>query len=170
MMGQQAVLLVLMFAVGGVAGHQLARSSDAEAAVAQAEADTDEVVRQSEATIETVIKYVDRVRVIRESGETIIKEVPVYVESDACDWGAGLISVLDSAAEGMPVSGATEHTDATTGRIKAANAAKIVAENYAIYHQVAAQLASLQDWILKQSAPTSITGKSSQDLVFSSPK
>ncbi len=146
-------LLILMFSLSGVVGYQFARNNAKQAAIAQAMEDTKEAVHQSEATIETVIKYVDRVRVIRESGEAIIKEVPVYVESDACDWGAGLISVLDSAAKGMPVSGATEHTDEATDRIKAANAAKIVAENYAIYHQVAAQLASLQDWILKQSAP-----------------
>jgi len=35
--------------------------------------------RQAQATVKVVTQYVDRVRVVREKGDTIIKEVPVYV-------------------------------------------------------------------------------------------
>ena len=34
--------------------------------------------RQAQATVKVVTQYVDRVRVVREKGDTIIKEVPVY--------------------------------------------------------------------------------------------
>ena len=39
--------------------------------------------RQAQATVKVVTQYVDRVRVVREKGDTIIKEVPVYVPVQA---------------------------------------------------------------------------------------
>ena len=39
--------------------------------------------RQAQATVKVVTEYVDRVRVVREKGDTIIKEVPVYVPVQA---------------------------------------------------------------------------------------
>ena len=33
--------------------------------------------RQAEATVQVVTKYVDRVKIVRETGATIVKEVPV---------------------------------------------------------------------------------------------
>ena len=39
--------------------------------------------RQAEATVQVVTRYVDRVRVVREKGDTIIKEVPIYVPVQA---------------------------------------------------------------------------------------
>ena len=39
--------------------------------------------RQAQATVKVVTEYVDRVRVVREKGQTIIKEVPVYVPVQA---------------------------------------------------------------------------------------
>ena len=38
---------------------------------------------QAQATVEVITEYVDRVRVVREKGDTIIKEVPVYVPVQA---------------------------------------------------------------------------------------
>ena len=35
--------------------------------------------RQAQATVKVVTEYVDRVRVVREKGDTIVKEVPIYV-------------------------------------------------------------------------------------------
>ena len=39
-------------------------------------------VKQQEATVKTVTEYVDKVKVVRQKGETIIKEVPVYITKD----------------------------------------------------------------------------------------
>ena len=39
--------------------------------------------RQAQATVKVVTQYVDRVRVVREKGDTIIKEVPVHVPAQA---------------------------------------------------------------------------------------
>lgn len=59
--------------------------------------------RQAEATVQVVTKYVDRVKVVRETGETIIKEVPIYVtpEADAtCVLYRGFVRLHDAAAAG----------------------------------------------------------------------
>ena len=39
--------------------------------------------KQGEATVKVVTQYVDRVRIVREKGDTLIKEVPVYVPVEA---------------------------------------------------------------------------------------
>ena len=59
--------------------------------------------RRAQATVKVVTQYVDRVRVVREKGETIIKEVPVYVpvQADAaCTINRGFVRLHDAAAAG----------------------------------------------------------------------
>ena len=59
--------------------------------------------RQAQATVKVVTQYVDRVRVVREKGDTIIKEVPVYVpvQADAaCTINRGFVRMHDAAAAG----------------------------------------------------------------------
>jgi hypothetical protein len=59
--------------------------------------------RQAQTTVKVVTQYVDRVRVVREKGETIIKEVPVYVpvQADAaCTINRGFVRLHDAAAAG----------------------------------------------------------------------
>lgn len=39
-------------------------------------------VKQEQASVKTVTQYVDKVRVVRQKGETVIKEIPVYITKD----------------------------------------------------------------------------------------
>lgn len=39
-------------------------------------------VKQQQASVKTVTEYVDKVKIVRQKGETIIKEVPVYITKD----------------------------------------------------------------------------------------
>ena len=39
-------------------------------------------VKQQQASVKTVTEYVDKVKVVRQKGETVIKEVPVYITKD----------------------------------------------------------------------------------------
>ncbi|MBN4688707.1 hypothetical protein, partial [Escherichia coli] len=53
-----------------------------------------------------VTRFVDRVRVVRERGATITKEIPVYVTARAdarCDVPAGFVRVHDAAAANLPL-------------------------------------------------------------------
>lgn len=60
-------------------------------------------VRVADKVANVVTRYVDRVQIVREVGETIIKEVPVYVteESDRrCVVPAGFVSMWNGANRG----------------------------------------------------------------------
>lgn len=104
--------------------------------------------RQTEATVQVVTEYVDRVQVVREKAKTIIKEVPVYVPSDSnCDLGGGF-RVLHDAAAANELPDPARITDAPAA--DAATVAETVADNYGTCHAIREQLISLQNWIKTQ--------------------
>ena len=78
-----AALAVALIGFGWVkgAGHVQARW---DAAVQQQTLQATAIrERQALATVKVVTEYVDRIRIVREKGDTIIKEVPVYVPVQA---------------------------------------------------------------------------------------
>ncbi len=105
--------------------------------------------KQAEATVKVVTQYVDRVRVVREKGDTIIKEVPVYVpvQADAaCTINRGFVRLHDAAAAGELPEPAGD-ADATTAGIALSAVAGTVAANYQTCHENAEQLRALQQWV-----------------------
>lgn len=105
--------------------------------------------RQAQATVKVVTQYVDRVRVVREKGDTIIKEVPVYVpvQADAaCTINRGFVRLHDAAAAGeLPES--ARDADAVAAGIALSAVAGTVVANYQSCHENADQLRALQTWI-----------------------
>ena len=104
--------------------------------------------RQAQATVKVVTQYVDRVRVVRETGDTIIKEVPVYVpvQADAaCTINRGFVRLHDAAAAGELPEPARD-ADAAPAGIALSAAAETVAANYQTCHENAEQLRALQAW------------------------
>ncbi len=112
--------------------------------------------KQAEATVKIVTQYVDRVKIVHETGDTIIKEVPKYVPSDSCALPAGF-RVLHDAAANNTVPDPAGRTDAQP--VPAQDAATTVATNYQQYYELAAQLKALQDWIRAQEAATNSVSK-----------
>ena len=105
--------------------------------------------RQAQATVKVVTQYVDRVRVVREKGETIIKEVPVYVpvQADAaCTINRGFVRLHDAAAQGVVPEPAGD-SDAAAAGIALSAVAGTVADNYQRCHENAEQLKALQAWV-----------------------
>ena len=105
--------------------------------------------RQAQATVEVVTQYVDRVRVVREKGDTIIKEVPVYVpvQADAaCTINRGFVRLHDAAAAGDLPEPAGD-ADAPAAGIALSTVAGTVAANYQTCHENAEQLKALQAWV-----------------------
>lgn len=98
--------------------------------------------RQAQTTVKVVTQYVDRVQVVREKGDTIIKEVPVYVpvQADAaCTINRGFVRLHDAAAAGdlpEPARG----VDATAAGLALSTVAGTVAANYQTCHENAEQL------------------------------
>ena len=105
--------------------------------------------KQAEATVKVVTQYVDRVRVVREKGDTIIKEVPVYVpvQADAaCTINRGFVRLHDAAAAGELPEPARD-ADAASAGIALSAVAGTVAANYQTCHENAEQLRALQAWV-----------------------
>lgn len=112
--------------------------------------------KQAEATVKVVTQYVDRVRIVREKGDTIIKEVPVYVpvEADtACTIHRGFVRLHDAAAAGE-LPGPAGDTDAAAAGIALSAVAGTVAANYQTCHENTEQLRALQGWVIKIATET----------------
>ena len=105
--------------------------------------------RQAQATVKVVTQYVDRVRIVREKGDTIIKEVPVYVpvQADAaCTINRGFVRLHEAAAAGeLPEP--PGDADATSAGLALSAVAGTVAANYQTCHENAEQLRALQAWV-----------------------
>lgn len=69
-------------------------------------------------TVKTETIYVDRIRVVREKGSTLIQRIPALVPDDACLLPAGWRLSHDHAAAGT-VPPAANGTDATSGNAEA---------------------------------------------------
>jgi len=143
------IAAAISLGLGWVAGsrHVQARcdSAAAEQRLAAAEAQT----RQAEATVQVVTQYVDRVQVVRERGDTILKEVPVYVpiQADAaCTIHRGFVSLHDAAAAGT-ISESTGDADASPAGVALSTVARTLSDNYERCHENAEQLIALQAWV-----------------------
>ena len=99
---------------------------------------------QAEATVKVVTKFVDRVRVVKETGATLTKEVVRYVPSDSCSLPAGWRVLHDAAARSEPADPAG---NADAPPVAAQDAAATVIDNYSACHANAEQLVALQDWV-----------------------
>ena len=111
---------------------------------------------QAQATVEVITEYVDRVRVVREKGDTIIKEVPVYVpvQADAaCTINRGFVRLHDAAAAGELPEPAQD-ADAAAAGIALSAVAGTVATNYQTCRETAEQLRALQTWVGEMASTT----------------
>ena len=107
-------------------------------------------VQSQKVNVETVIKYVDRVQVVKEKGATIVKEIPVYVSAksdDRCIIPTGFVRAHDAAANpgSVPATAIESYDEAAD--IKLSTVAETVVDNYTKYHEVVEQLRALQDWV-----------------------
>lgn len=123
----------------------------AVAAKLQAEIDKKNVV-SAQVTQKIVTKYVDKVKIVKEKGDVIIREVPKYIseKSDTeCVIPKSFVMLHDSASknEVPDSSGGIDGTPSTT---KLSTVIETVAGNYTIYYETAEQLKALQEWVKQQ--------------------
>ena len=154
-----ALALVVLLALAGWKVHSYgtarykAGQADVQAKWDKANAKAQaEIARLREAagkvTVRTETVYVDRVRTIREKGNEIVRNVPVYVPAGSPDLPAGFRLLHDAAAANEPVPEAASTPNAAP--VSAQAAAATVAANYAIAAENAARLTGLQDWVRQQ--------------------
>lgn len=142
-----ALVFVLALAGAGYQGwHQRDRlavselnSIKAEAAAQVAKAEK----RAAETSERVVIRYKDRVQVIREVPPEVEHEVQV-IRNSKCVLPAEWVRLHDAGA-GVP-SQAPGTTDGEAATVDCATAIETVRENYTRARENAAQLEALQDW------------------------
>lgn len=98
-------------------------------------------------TVRVETKYVDRVKTIREKGETIVQKVPVYISRDLPEL-PGAWRVYHDAAATNTVPGAADEANAAP--VAPVDAAATVAANYTQCLATAEQLTGLQEWVNEQ--------------------
>lgn len=157
MLGKKVIIgiVLALFLAGFGAGYAWAKKAQAEKETVQAEADTKEVERQKEVVVETVIKYVDRVRTIEVKGDDILKEVFKYVPNDDCVVTPDAVRLLNVAAENLPLPGTPGDINGSPGPARndlikcatLAHAVSVTVKNYEQYHKLAAQTEALQSFI-----------------------
>ena len=119
---------------------------EAEAKVAQKE------IVAAEVTIKVVTKYVKQIQTVKETGDVIIKEIPIYItkiDDSMCAVPNGFVLLHDSASRNE-VPDTTRPVDARASEVKISGVAETVVANYTTYHQVSEQLKSLQSWVREQ--------------------
>ena len=130
--------------------HRLSRAED-RAATAEIRANRLQAeLQQAQLSQRVVTEYVDRVRVVQERGNTIIKEVPTHVTATAdaaCPVPVGFVRVHNAAAQNMPLDPAPGNPDAPAPGVALSTVASTVTDNYTTCHTTAAQLSALQDWV-----------------------
>lgn len=168
------LIIVGAMGIGYDSANQDWKTKYAQIEVANAKLETQNaelLAAGSKVTVETVIKYVDRVKVVKEKGDEIIIKVPEYItkiDDRACTVNNGFRVLHDAAASNTSppeVSGATRDSYAQPSGIELSTVAKTVTLNYTEYHKVVEQLRALQDWLRQQQA---LWNKSSTDQVTNS--
>ena len=144
-----AALGIAVFGFGWLKGASHVQAQWDATSAAQLQAQAQAQTRQAQAIVQVVTQYVDRIQVVREKGDTLIQEVPVYVpvQADAaCTVHRGFVSLHDAAAAGdLPEP--TRDPDAPAEGLALSAVSATVVSNYQTCHENAEQLKALQDWI-----------------------
>jgi len=155
-MTRAVINLALLAAAGGLAWWATSSYHAAVKRADQAETTAATLRKQldnAKAATVTVTQYVDRERVIRVKGDTIIKEVPRYVPAQAdaaCVVPRGFVRLHDAAAAGAVRDSNPGDADAAPAGVALSTVASTVAANYTDCHVDAARLSSLQQTLRDQ--------------------
>lgn len=145
------LLLAVVFALGWHKGSSHVQAQWDAAIIEQSLQVAQAQKKQADATVQVVTQYVDRIKVVRDKADTLIKEIPVYVTQDTCPLPAGFRVLHDAAARGEPAIPA-DVTDAQP--VAAQDLAATIATNYRQYFELATQLEALQVWVRAQEVAT----------------
>lgn len=140
------VLVISVFLCGG-----LSNEASWQLKVAKANVEIAELkVKEEKVTTKIVTKYIDRIQVVKEKGNEIIKYVDVIKESDSkCELPNSFVVLHDAAAKNE-LPDPARITDAGASNLKLSTATTTIVENYGITNQITEQLKALQAWIREQ--------------------
>ena len=99
--------------------------------------------KQQDVITKTVVEYRDRIKVVKEKGDEIVKQVPVYVPMDSPLLGSGVRVFHDAAASGV-VPDDPIRAIAAADPVETSTLLSTVAGNYESCRENAARLVALQ--------------------------
>ena len=137
-------LLVSVFLCGG-----LANEASWQLKVAKTNAEIAELKAKSEkVSTKVVTKYIDRIQVVKEKGNEIVKYV--NKESDAkCELPNSFVVLHDAAAKNE-LPDPTRASNAGASEVKLSGATTTIIQNYGTCWEIREQLKALQEWVSEQ--------------------
>jgi hypothetical protein len=133
---------------GGISNQERWEAKVAEAKLEMAKKDA----ASAEASTKVVTKYINKIEIVKEKGDAIVKEIPKFVTATAdgqCVIPNGFVLLHDSASRNE-IPDSTRGVDAGASEVKLSGVATTVTENYTLYYKVSEQLRSLQEWVKEQ--------------------
>lgn len=106
-------------------------------------------VKQAEISERVVTQYVDKIRIVKEKGDTIIKQVPVCITQDndrECIVPESFRLLWDAANRG-DIPEASRIANEAASDVKISDVAAQHATESTICRETEQQLSSLQDWV-----------------------
>lgn len=138
------VLLVSVFLCGG-----LSNEASWQLKVAKTNAEIAELkVKSEKVSTKVVTKYIDRIQVVKEKGNEIVKYI--NKESDTkCELPNSFVMLHDAAAKNE-LPDPTRASDAGASEVKLSGATTTIVQNYGTCWEIREQLKSLQEWVTEQ--------------------
>lgn len=148
--GAAGVLVVLLLAALTVIVLQRHQNTDLSMRVANAQASAIAALFEASTAkldVKIVTQYVDRVRAIHDTTQTLQREIPAYVTpatDRAFPLPVGFVRLHDAAATG-DLPGPSRDSDATTSDVAASEAATVITDNYGTCLAIREQLNAVLD-------------------------
>lgn len=148
----------MIFLFGQMRGERVAGQSHIDYVTAQAAQTVKIAQAQTKVVIQTEIQYRDRIQKIYVQGDTIEKEVPVYVtqaDNDRCTINAGFVRSHDAAWASTPAGPAAE-SDREPAAVSLADVGQAVAFNATACLAWREQAIGLREFYQKLQAVTNV--------------
>lgn len=142
------VLAFSLYIEGGISNQTVWEAKVAQVKLDMAKKDA----AAAEVTTKIVTKYVKQIETVKETGDVIIKQIPIYItknDDSMCDIPNGFVLLHDSASRNE-IPDTTRTPNAGTSDVKISEVTGTVIENYTTYYKLAEQLKSLQEWVKEQ--------------------
>lgn len=131
-------LLIILYSIYYAGAQSVQKKWDIEKAEQKAEVQVITQVVEKE-----IIKYVDRVKVIREKGDVIIQKVPEFV-TNSCDVPVGFVRIHDASVQNTD-PGEPRASDAEASTVDLADVATTIVINYNTCNGYREQVIGLQN-------------------------
>jgi len=146
-----ALLAVALYAFGRLDGTRIEGAKHADYVAQQASRTVRIMQAQQKVSTDVQIHYVERIKVIKEKGDVVIKEVPVYVtdaDDAGCNVSVGFVRTHRAATTGEPAGPAAD-SDREASGIALSAVAEVDAENARNHRACIAQVEGWQEFYQK---------------------